>query len=143
VHYGDRITKVTKMELIEGKLGRFALNKGEESQEMYNRLKTMVNQVRNLGSVKWTVHEVVKLMLMLLVSRNVTLVQLLCENPRYGEMTPKEVLGKFVIFELLVKDSKHVENIVRSNKSTAKPQAFAFKAMKEKEEEITLNKGFQ
>jgi hypothetical protein len=32
------------MEVIEGELGRFAVNK-EEPQEMYNRLKMMVNQV--------------------------------------------------------------------------------------------------
>jgi hypothetical protein len=27
---------------------------------MYNRLKTLVNQVRNLGSKKWDDHEMVK-----------------------------------------------------------------------------------
>jgi hypothetical protein len=27
---------------------------------MYNRLKTLVNQVRNLGSTKWDDHEMVK-----------------------------------------------------------------------------------
>jgi hypothetical protein len=51
-HEGDEVTKITKRETIEGELGRFILNKGEEPQEMYNRLKTMVNQVRNLGSTK-------------------------------------------------------------------------------------------
>ena len=51
-HEGDEVTKITKRETIEGELGRFVLNKGEEPQEMYNRLKTMVNQVSNLGSTK-------------------------------------------------------------------------------------------
>jgi hypothetical protein len=51
-HEGDEVTKITKSEAIEGELGRFVLNKGEEPQAMYNRLKTMVNQVRNLGSTK-------------------------------------------------------------------------------------------
>jgi hypothetical protein len=41
-HEGDEVTKITKCETIEGELGRFILNKGEESQAMYNRLKTMV-----------------------------------------------------------------------------------------------------
>jgi hypothetical protein len=49
VHDGDEVTKITKRETIEGELGRFVLNKGEGPQAMYNRLKTMVNQVRNLG----------------------------------------------------------------------------------------------
>jgi hypothetical protein len=51
-HEGDEVTKITKRETIEGELGRFILNKGEEPQAMYNRHKTMVNQVRNLRSTK-------------------------------------------------------------------------------------------
>jgi hypothetical protein len=54
------VTKITKRETIEGELDRFILNKGEEPQAMYNRLKTMVNQVRNLGITKWDDHEMVK-----------------------------------------------------------------------------------
>jgi hypothetical protein len=59
-HEGDEVTKITKRETIEGELGRFILNQGEEPQAMYNRLKTLVNQVRNLGSTKWDDHEMVK-----------------------------------------------------------------------------------
>jgi hypothetical protein len=49
---GDKVPKITKRETIKGELGRFVLNKGEEPQAMNNRLKKMVNQVRNLGSTK-------------------------------------------------------------------------------------------
>jgi hypothetical protein len=49
-HEGDELTKITKWETIEGELGRFRLRQGEEPQDMYNQLKTLVNQVRNLGS---------------------------------------------------------------------------------------------
>src|SRR5690349_14058154 len=55
VHEGDEVIKITKRETIEGELGRFVLNQGEEPQAMYNRLKTLVNQVRNLGSTKWEI----------------------------------------------------------------------------------------
>jgi hypothetical protein len=51
-HEGDEVTKITKREMIEGDLGRFVLNQGDEPQAMYNRLKTLVNPVRNLGSTK-------------------------------------------------------------------------------------------
>jgi hypothetical protein len=44
-HEGDEVTKITKRETIEGELSRFMLNQGEEPQAMYNRLKTLVNQV--------------------------------------------------------------------------------------------------
>jgi hypothetical protein len=80
------VTKITKRETIEGELGRFILNKGEEPQAMYNRLKTMVNQVRNLGSTKWDDHEMVKVILRSLVFRNPTKVQLIrgCRYPKTG-----------------------------------------------------------
>jgi hypothetical protein len=77
-HEGDEVTKITKRETIEGELCRFILNKGEEPQAMYNRLKTMANQVRNLGSTKWDDHEMVKVILRSLVFRNPTQVQLIC-----------------------------------------------------------------
>jgi hypothetical protein len=91
-HERDEVTKITKHEMIEGELSRFVLNKGEESQAMYNRLKTMVNQVRNLESTKWNDHEMVKVILRSLVFRNPAQVQLICGDPRYKQMSPKEVI---------------------------------------------------
>jgi hypothetical protein len=94
-HEDDKVTKITKRETIEGELSRFVLNKGEEPQAMYNWLKTMVNQVRNLGSTKWDDHEMVKVILRSLVFRNPTQVQLISGDPRYKQMSPEEVIGKF------------------------------------------------
>jgi hypothetical protein len=62
-HEGDEVTKITKRETIEGELDRFILNQGEEPQAMYNRFKTLVNQVCNLESTKWDDHEMVKVIL--------------------------------------------------------------------------------
>jgi hypothetical protein len=76
-HEGNEVTKITKREKIEGELGQFVPNKGEEPQAMYNQLKTMVNQVRNLGSTKWDDHEMVKVILRSLVFHNPTQVQLI------------------------------------------------------------------
>jgi hypothetical protein len=73
---------------------------------MYNRLKTLVNQVRNLGSTKWDDHERVKVILRSLVFLNPTQVQLIRGDPRYKLMSPEEVIGKFVSFELMIKGSK-------------------------------------
>jgi hypothetical protein len=91
-HEGDEVTKITKRETIEGELGRFMLNQGEEPQAMYNRLKTLVNQVRNLGSTKWDDHEMVKVILRSLVFLNPTQVQLIHGDPRYKLMSPEEVI---------------------------------------------------
>jgi hypothetical protein len=137
---GDEVTKITKHETIEGELGRFVLNKGEEPQAMYNRLKTLVNQVRNLGSTKWDDHEMVKVILRSLIFRNPTQVQLIRGDPRYKLMSPEEVIGKFVSFELMIKDSKHIVDLEQGATSTPEVQPVAFKAMEEKKEESTSSR---
>jgi hypothetical protein len=137
-HERDEVTKITKRETIEGELGRFMLNQGEEPQAMYNRLKTLVNQVRNLGSTKWDDHEMVKVILRSLVFLNPTQVQLIRGEPRYKLMSPEEVIGKFVSFELMIKGSKQI--IERGTTLTPKVQPVAFIATEEKKEESTSSR---
>jgi hypothetical protein len=140
VHEGDEVTKITKWETIEGELGRFVLHQGEEPQAMYNRLKTLVNQVRNLGSTKWDDHEMVKIILRSLVFRNPTQVQLIRGDPRYKLMSPEKVIGKFVSFELMIKGSKHIVELEQGGTSTPEVQPVAFKATEKKKEESTSNR---
>jgi hypothetical protein len=137
-HEGDEVTKITKRETIEGELGRFRLRQGDEPQDMYNRLKTLVNQVRNLGSKKWDDHEVVKVILRSLVFLNPTQVQLIRGTPRYTLMTPEEVIGNFVSFELMIKGSKKINEL--DGPSTPEAQPVAFKATEEKKEESTSSR---
>jgi hypothetical protein len=101
---------------------------------MYNRLKTMVNQVRNLGSTKWDDHEMVKVILRSLVFRNPTQVQSIRGDPRYKIMSLEEVIGKFVSFELMIKDSKHIVNLEQGATSTPEVQPVALKATEEEKE---------
>jgi hypothetical protein len=136
-HEGDEVTKITKYETVEGELSLLVLNKGEEPQALYNRLKTMVNQVRNLGSTKWDDHEMIKVILRSLVFHNPTQVQLIRGDPRYKQMSLGEVIGKFVSFELMIKDSKHIVNLEQDATSTLEVQPVAFKATEEKKEEST------
>jgi hypothetical protein len=97
-------------------------------------LNTMVNQVRNLQSTKWDDHEMVKVILRSLIFRNPTQVQLIRGDPRYKQMSPEEVIGKFVSFELMIKDSKHIVNLEQGATSTPDVQPVAFKETEEKEE---------
>jgi hypothetical protein len=136
-HEGDEVTKITKQEMIKGELSCFILNQGEEPQAMYNRLKTLVNQVRNLGSTKWDDHEMFKVILRSLVFCNPTQVQLIRGDPRYKLMSPEEVIGKFVSFELMIKGSKQIVNLEQGGTSTPEVQPIAFKATEEKKEEST------
>jgi hypothetical protein len=137
-HEGDEVTKITKRETIKGELGRFILNQGEEPQAMYNQLKTLVNQVRILRSIKWDDHEMVKVILRSLVFCNPTQVQLIRGDPRYKLMSPEEVIGKFVSFELMIKGSKQI--VEQGGTSTPEVQPVAFKATEEKKEESTSSR---
>jgi hypothetical protein len=139
-HEGDEVTKITKRETIEGELGHFILNQGEEPQAMYNRLKTLVNQVYNLGSTKWDDHEMVKVILRSLVFRNPTQVQLIRGDHRYKLMSLEEVIGKFVSFELMIKGSKQIVNLEQGGTSTPEVQPIVFKATEEKKEESTSSR---
>jgi hypothetical protein len=49
-------------------------------------------------------------------------------------MSPEEVIGKFMSFELMIKDSKHIVNLEQGATSTPEVQPVAFKATEEKEE---------
>jgi hypothetical protein len=44
-HEGNDTTMITKMELVEGELGMFAMIRGEEPTQTYNMLKTLVNKI--------------------------------------------------------------------------------------------------
>jgi hypothetical protein len=107
---------------------------------MYNRLKTMVNQVCNLGSTKWDDHQMVKVILRSLVFRNPTQVQLICGDPRYKLMYLEEVICKFVSFELMIKDSKHIANLEQGATPTPEVQPVTFKVTEEKKEESTSSR---
>jgi hypothetical protein len=49
-------------------------------------------------------------------------------------MSLKEVIGKFVSFKLMIKDSKHIVNLEQDVTSTPEVQPIAFKATEEKKE---------
>jgi hypothetical protein len=79
----------------------------------------------------------VKVILRSLVFLNPTQVQLICGDPRYKLMTPEEVIGKFVSFELMIKDSKHFVNLEQGATFTLEVQPVAFKVMEEEKREST------
>jgi hypothetical protein len=108
-HEGNDATMITKMELVEGKLGRFAMIRGEEPTQTYNRLKTLVNKIRSYGSTRWTDHDIVRLMLRSFIVIDPHIVNLIRENTRYTKMTPEEILGKFVNGRMMVKEARYVD----------------------------------
>jgi hypothetical protein len=110
-HEGNYATMIIKMELVEGALGRFAMKRGEEPTETYNRLKTLVNKIRSYGSTRWTDQDVVRLMLRSFTVIDPHLMNLIRENPRYTKMTLEEILRKFVSGRIMVKEARYVDDI--------------------------------
>jgi hypothetical protein len=132
-HEENDATMITKMELVEGELGRFAMKRGEEPTETYNRLKALVNKIRSYGSKRWTDHDVVRLMLRSFTIIDPHLVNLIRENPRYTKMTPEEIIGKLKSGCMMVKEARYVDDIANGSLPLYKPQLFALKATNSKE----------
>jgi hypothetical protein len=132
-HEGNDATMITKMELVEGELGRFAMKKREEPTNTYNRLKTLlVNKIWSYGSTRWTDHDVVRLMQKLFTVVDPHLVNLIRENPRYTKMSPEEILGKFVSGRMMVKEARYVDDITNGPLPYYNPQPVALKATSNK-----------
>jgi hypothetical protein len=55
-------------------------------------------------------------------------------------MSPEEVIGKFVSFELMIKGSKQIFNLEQGGTSTPQVQPITFKATEEKKEESTSSR---
>jgi hypothetical protein len=53
-HEGSKPVRKAEIEMLEGQLNRFIMFDDESSQDMFNRLKKMVNKANALGSKKWT-----------------------------------------------------------------------------------------
>jgi hypothetical protein len=124
---------ITKMELVEGELGRFAMIRGEEPTQAYNRLKTLVNKIRSYGSTRWTDHDVVRLMLRSFTVIDPHLVNLIRKNPRYKKMMPEEILRMFVSRRMMVKEARYVDGTLNGPLLVYEPQPVALKATSSRE----------
>jgi hypothetical protein len=124
---------ISKMELVEGELRRFAMIRGEEPTQTNNRLMTLINKIQSYGSTRWTDHDVVRLMLRSFTVIDPHLVNLIRENPKYIKMTPEEILGKFVSGCLMVKEARYVDDALNGPLPVYEPQPVALKATSSRE----------
>jgi hypothetical protein len=132
-HEGNDATMITKIELVEGELGRFVMIRREQPTQTYNRLKTVVNKIRSYGSTRWMDHDVARLMLRSFTIIDPRLVNLIPENPRYTKMTPEEILGKFVSGRMMVKEARYVDDALNGPLPVYEPQPVALKATSSRE----------
>ena len=87
-----------------------------------------MNNIRSYASIRWTDHDVVRLMLRSFTVIDPHLVNLIRENPRYTKMSPEKILGKFVREHVMVKEARYVDDIANIPLLLYESQPVALKA---------------
>jgi hypothetical protein len=128
-HEGTKPVKKAKRQFIEGQLDRFVMLDDEDSQEMYNRLKKLVNKVSAYGSKRWGDRRVIDRMLRAYAINDTMVISLIQQDPTFKKMTPDDVLDKIINHEMLVEEAQHVNNLSKGI-TFSKKQDIAFKATK-------------
>jgi hypothetical protein len=99
-HEGSKPIRKAKIDMLEGQLNKFALFDDETPQDMFNRLKKLVNKAKALGSKKWTEHMLIEHMMRAYTPMNYNVVALICQNPTYKRISSDDVLGRIMNHEM-------------------------------------------
>jgi hypothetical protein len=103
--------RMAKIEMLEGQLNRFVMFDDETPQDMFNRLKKMVNKVKALGS------------------KNYNVVALIHKDLTYKRMISDDVFGRIISYEMNIKETNHIKKLYKGV-TTTKKQEIALKASK-------------
>ena len=87
-HEGSEDVIESKIDLIQGELESFVMNKDETVDQMYNRLKLLVTEIRGLGCRDWDDAKFAKKLLRLFAPRNPMLATFVRSNPNFKTMKP-------------------------------------------------------
>nr|CAD41679.1 OSJNBa0019K04.26 [Oryza sativa Japonica Group] len=131
-HEGSPAVREDKIELLEGRLGRFVMDDKETPQEMYDRMMILVNKIKGFGSEDMTNHFVVKRLLRAFGPRNPTLVSMIRERKDFKRLTPSDILGRIVSHEMQEEEAREVRQMVK-NAAMIKNQEVALNAKQEEE----------
>ena len=97
-HEGVDKVRKTRIDLLMSKLNRFIILDGEGTQEMFNRLTTIVGKIKGYGCDELDNHKVIKIMLKAYSSRNKTVVTLIRDKKKFEYFTANDVLGRILTF---------------------------------------------
>jgi hypothetical protein len=128
-HEGSRPMRKAKIEMIEGQLNRFIMFDDESPQDMFNRLKKMVNKAKALRSKKWNDHMLTEHLMRAYTPMNYNVVTLIRQDLTYKRMTSDDVLGRIINHEMYIEEANHIKNLYKGV-TTIKKQEIAFKASK-------------
>jgi hypothetical protein len=120
VHKGLKPVRKTKIDMLEGQLNRFVMFDNETTQDMFNRLKKLVNKAKALGSKKWTDHILIEHMMRAYLPMNYNMVALIRQDPAYKRMSSDDMLGRIMNHEIYIEEVNHVKNLSKGITTTRK-----------------------
>jgi hypothetical protein len=80
-HEGSKPVRKTKIDMLERQLNRFVMFDYETPQDMFNRLKKLVNKAKTLGSNKWNDRMLTEHMMRPYTPMNYNVVALIRQDP--------------------------------------------------------------
>jgi hypothetical protein len=126
---GSKPMRKAKIDMLEGPLNRFFMFDDKTPQDMFNRLKKLVNKAKALGSQKWTDRMLTKHMVRTYTPMNYNAVALIHKDPTCKRMSSDDVLGRIMNHEIYIEEANHVKSLAKGITTTRK-QEIAFKANK-------------
>jgi hypothetical protein len=89
-------------------------------QDMFNRLKKMVNKAKALGSKKWTDRMLTEQLMRVYTPMNYNVVALICQDPTYKKMTSDDMLGRIINHEMYIEEANHIKNLYKGVSTSMK-----------------------
>jgi hypothetical protein len=119
-HEGSKHVRMAKIEMLEGQLNRFIMFNDETPQDMFNRLKKIVNKVKALGSKKWINRMLTERLMRAYTPMNYNVVVLIHQDPTYKRMSSDDVLGRIINHEMYIEEANHIKNLYKGVTTTKK-----------------------
>jgi hypothetical protein len=119
-HEGSKPVRMAKIEMLEGQLNKFVMFDDETPQDMFNRLKKIVNKAKTLGSKKWTDRMLTKCLMRDYTPMNYNVVVLIRQDPIFKRMTSDDVLERIINHGIYIKETKHIKNLYNGVTTTKK-----------------------
>jgi hypothetical protein len=80
-HEGSKSVRKVRIDMLEGQLNRFVIFDDKTLQDMFNRLKKLVNKAKALGSKKWANRILTEHMMRAYTPMNYNVVTLIRQDP--------------------------------------------------------------
>jgi hypothetical protein len=117
---GSKPVRKAKIDMLEGQLNRFVMFDDETPQDIFNRLKKLVNKAKAWGSKNWTDRMWTEHMMRAYTPMNYNVVALIRQDPTYKRMSSYDVLGQIMNHEMYIEEANHVKNLSKGITTTRK-----------------------